>query len=101
MDVVHDPFTTGHAFHPSPSRRPKQIITCNSLSTVVKMIAIGMGISLVLLECARQELDACVVTAVPVQLQLPSRSVVMAYPVGQVEPALDALIDIMRELGAT
>jgi hypothetical protein len=67
----------------------------------VKMIPIGMGISLVPLECARQELDACVITGVPVQVQLPSSSVVMVYPVDQVEPALDALIDVMRELAAT
>jgi DNA-binding transcriptional LysR family regulator len=65
------------------------------------MIPIGMGISLVPLECARQELDACVITGVPVQVQLPSSSVVMVYPVDQVEPALGALIDVMRELAAT
>jgi DNA-binding transcriptional LysR family regulator len=80
--------------------RPK-IITCNSMSTAVKMTAIGMGISLVPIEVARQELDACIVTLVPVQVKLPTNASVTIYPVGQVEPALAAVIDVMRELAAT
>ena len=32
--------------------------TCNSMSVVVKMTAIGLGMSLVPIEVARQELDA-------------------------------------------
>jgi DNA-binding transcriptional LysR family regulator len=81
--------------------RAKHIITCNSLTTAVKMSAIGMGMSLVPIECARQELDAGIVTPVPVQVTLPSNSFVTIYPVGQVEPALGAIIDVMRELAAT
>ena len=41
-----------------------------------------------------------VVTLVPVKVQLPSNSFVTTYPVGQVEAALDAVIDVMRELAA-
>jgi DNA-binding transcriptional LysR family regulator len=81
--------------------RAKRIIACNSLTTAVKMTAIGMGMSLVPIECARQELDAGIVTRVPVQVQLPSNSFVTTYPVGQVEPPLDAVINVMRELAAT
>ena len=81
--------------------RAKQIIACNSLTTAVKMTAIGMGMSLVPIECARQELDAGIVTLVPVQVQLPSNSFVTTYPIGQVDPALDAVINVMRELAAT
>jgi DNA-binding transcriptional LysR family regulator len=80
--------------------RPK-IITCNSMSTAVKMTAIGMGMSLVPIEVARQELDARIVTLVPVQVKLPTNASVTIYPVGQVEPALAAVIDVMRELAAT
>ena len=81
--------------------RPERVITCNSLATTVKMTAMGMGLSLVPIECARQELDAATVTPIPVDVQLPSNSFVTTYPVGQVEPALDAVIAIMRELAAT
>jgi DNA-binding transcriptional LysR family regulator len=80
--------------------RPK-IIICNSMSTAVKMTAIGMGMSFVPIEVARQELDARVVTLVPVQVKLPTNASVTIYPVGQVEPALAAVIDVMRELAAT
>jgi DNA-binding transcriptional LysR family regulator len=81
--------------------RASQTITCNSLTTAVKMTATGMGMSLVPIECARQELDAGLVTQVPVQVQLPSNSFVTTYQVAQVEPALDAVIDVMRGLAAT
>jgi DNA-binding transcriptional LysR family regulator len=81
--------------------RAKHIIICNSLTTAVKMTAIGMGVSLVPIECARQELDAGIVTLAPVQVKLPSNSFVLTYPVGQVEPALGAFIDVMRELAVT
>jgi DNA-binding transcriptional LysR family regulator len=81
--------------------RAKQIIICNGQSTVVKMTAIGMGMGLVPVECARLELDARVVTLVPVHVQLPTNSYVTIYPIGQVEPALGAIIDVMRELAAT
>jgi DNA-binding transcriptional LysR family regulator len=80
--------------------RPK-IITCNSMSTAVKMTAIGMGMCLVPIEVARQELDAKVVTLVPVQVKLPTNASVTIYPVGQVEPALAAVIDVMRALAAS
>jgi DNA-binding transcriptional LysR family regulator len=81
--------------------RAKSIITCNSLTTAVKMTVIGMGISLVPIECARQELDAHILTQVPVEIELPSNSFATTYPVGQVEPALDAFINVMRELAVT
>jgi DNA-binding transcriptional LysR family regulator len=81
--------------------RPKQIITCNSLSTVVKMTAIGMGMSLVPIECARRELDAGLVTQVPAEMRLPTNVNVMIYPHGALEPALEAFINITRELAAT
>jgi DNA-binding transcriptional LysR family regulator len=81
--------------------RAKQIIICNSQSTVVKMTAIGMGMGFVPVECARLELEARVVTLVPVQVQLPKNLYVTIYPVGQVEPAVGAIIDVMRELAAT
>jgi DNA-binding transcriptional LysR family regulator len=80
--------------------RPK-IIICNSMSTAVKMTAIGMGISLVPIEVARQELDAHIVALVPVQVKLPTNATVTIYPVGQVEPPLAAVIDVMRELAGT
>jgi hypothetical protein len=67
----------------------------------VKMSAIGMGMSLVPVECARQELDAGIVTPVPVLVTLPSNSFVTTYSVSQVEPALGAIIDVMCELAAT
>lgn len=81
--------------------RVKQIIDCNSLATAVKLTTMGIGLSLVPIECARQELDAQVVAPVPVRLQLPTNSYVLAYPVGQVEPALAAFIDVMRVLAST
>jgi DNA-binding transcriptional LysR family regulator len=81
--------------------RANQTISCNSLTTAVKMTAIGMGMSLVPIECARQELDARLVTQVPVQVQLPSNSFVTIYPVGQVEAALGAVTGVMRDLAAT
>jgi DNA-binding transcriptional LysR family regulator len=85
----------------SKGLRANRIITCNSLTTAIKMTATGMGMSLVPIECARPELDAGIVTPVPVEVQLPSNSFVTTYPVGQVEPALDAVIVIMRKLAAT
>jgi DNA-binding transcriptional LysR family regulator len=81
--------------------RANHRITCNSNSAAVKMTAAGLGLSLVPIECARQELDAGVVTPVPVLVQLPTNSFVTIYPVGQIEPALDAVIDVMRELAAS
>ena len=81
--------------------RVKQIINCNSLATAVKLTRIGVGLSFVPIECARQELDARVVTLVPVQFQLPTNSYVMTYPVGQIEPALAAFINVMRVLAST
>jgi DNA-binding transcriptional LysR family regulator len=81
--------------------RVEQIIHCNSLATAVKLTRMGVGLSFVPIECARQELDARVVTLVPVQLQLPTNSYVMTYPVGQIEPALAAFIDVMRVLAST
>jgi DNA-binding transcriptional LysR family regulator len=81
--------------------RATHIITCNSLSAAVKMTAAGLGLSLIPLECARQELDAAIVTPVPVQVKLPTNSFVMIYPAGHVEPALDAVVDVMRELAAS
>jgi len=81
--------------------RAKQIISCNSLTTAVKMTALGMGMSLVPIECARQELDARIVTQVPVEIELPTNSFVTIYPVGLVEPALASLINVMRELATT
>jgi DNA-binding transcriptional LysR family regulator len=81
--------------------RPKQIIICNSMSTAVKMTAIGMGMTMAPIDVARQELDAGTVTAVPVQVQLPTNACVTIYPIGQVEPALTAAIDVMRKLAAT
>jgi DNA-binding transcriptional LysR family regulator len=85
----------------SRSVRPKQIIICNSMSTAVKMTAIGMGMTLAPIEVARQELATGTVTAVPVQLELPRNACVTIYPVGQVEPTLAAVIDVMRKLAAT
>jgi DNA-binding transcriptional LysR family regulator len=85
----------------SKGLRANRIITCNSLTTAIKLTGIGMGMSLVPIECARQELDAGVVTSVPVQVQLPSNLFVTTYPVGRLEPALEALINIIRELAAT
>jgi DNA-binding transcriptional LysR family regulator len=84
----------------SSGLRPK-IIICNSMSTAVKMTALGLGMALVPIEVARQELDAGVVTLVPVQVKLPTNASVTIYPVGQVEPALGAVIEVMRELAAT
>jgi DNA-binding transcriptional LysR family regulator len=81
--------------------RVEQIINCNSLATAVKLTRMGVGLSFVPIECARQELDARVVTLVPVQLQLPTNAYVMTYPVGQIEPALAAFIDVMRVLAST
>jgi DNA-binding transcriptional LysR family regulator len=81
--------------------RAEHIIICNSLSTALKMTAIGMGISLMPIECARQELDAGIISPVPVRIKLPSNVFVTTYPSGQLEPALHAFIDILRELAAT
>jgi DNA-binding transcriptional LysR family regulator len=81
--------------------RVKQTINCNSLATAVKLTRIGVGLSFVPIECARQELDARVVTLVPVQFQLPTNSYVMTYPIGQIEPALAAFINVMRVLAST
>jgi DNA-binding transcriptional LysR family regulator len=81
--------------------RPERVITCNSLATTLKMTALGMGLSLVPVESARQEIDAGAVTSVPVKVRLPSNSLVMTYPLGQLEPALDAFICILREVAAT
>jgi DNA-binding transcriptional LysR family regulator len=81
--------------------RVKQTINCNSLATAVKLTRMGLGLSFVPIECARQELDARLVTLVPVQLQLPTNSYVMAYPAGQIEPALAAFINVMRVLAST
>jgi DNA-binding transcriptional LysR family regulator len=92
----HTPVIEG--WFKSRGLRPRRVITCNSLSAAVKMTAAGLGLSLVPIECARQELDAGIVTPVPVQAQLPSNSFVTIYPVGQIEPALDAVITVMRKL---
>ncbi len=92
----HTPVIEG--WFKSRGLQPRHIITCNSLSAAVKMTAAGLGLSLVPIECARQELDAGIVTPVPVQVQLPSNSFVTIYPVGPVEPALDAVIAVMRKL---
>jgi DNA-binding transcriptional LysR family regulator len=61
----------------------------------------GVGLSLVPIECARQELDARLVTLVPVQVRLPTNACVMTYPVGQIEPVLAAFINVMRVLAST
>jgi len=70
---------------------------------VVKLTAIGVGMGFVPVECARLELETRVVTLVPVevQVQLPTNLYVTVYPAGQVEPALGAFIDVMREHAAT
>lgn len=78
--------------------RPKHVITCNSLAAALKMTAAGLGLSLVPIECARRELNERIVTFVPVDVELPANSFVTLYPVGQLEPALDAVIEIMRDL---
>jgi DNA-binding transcriptional LysR family regulator len=77
--------------------RAKNIITCNSLSAAVKMTAAGVGLSLVPIDVARMELDAGTVTQVPVQMKLPLNPFVTSYLVGQVEPAVDALIEALRD----
>ncbi len=77
--------------------RARHMITCNSLAAAVRMTAAGLGLSLVPIECARRELDEGIVTLVPVQFELPANSFVTLYPAGQVEPALDAVIDVMRQ----
>jgi DNA-binding transcriptional LysR family regulator len=76
--------------------RVSRMITCNSLSAAVKMTAAGLGLSLVPIECARQELDAGIVCAVPVKVQLPVNSFVTIYPTGPIEPALSAVIEVIR-----
>ena len=83
--------------------RAKKIIICNGQATVVKLTAIGVGMGFVPVECARLELETRVVTLVPVevQVQLPTNLYVTVYPAGQVEPALGAFIDVMREHAAT
>jgi DNA-binding transcriptional LysR family regulator len=78
--------------------RARHMIMCNSLAAAVKMTAAGLGLSLVPIECAREELDGGAVCQVPVQVELPTNSFVTLYPIGQSEPALDAVIDVMREL---
>jgi DNA-binding transcriptional LysR family regulator len=79
----------------------KQIIACNSQTTAIKLTVMGMGMSLVPIEAARQELDAGRVTPVPVEVQLPLNSFVTIYSLGQIEPALDGVIQIFRDLAAT
>src|SRR5262249_33569729 len=37
--------------------RARHMMTCNSIAAAVKMTAAGLGLSLVPIECARQELD--------------------------------------------
>jgi hypothetical protein len=60
-----------------------------------------MGMSLVPIEAARQELEAGRVTPVPVEVQLPLNSFVTIYSLGQAEPALGGVIQIFRDLAAT
>jgi DNA-binding transcriptional LysR family regulator len=81
--------------------RPKNIIICNGQAAVVKLTAIGVGMGFVPVECARLELETRIVTLVPVQMQLPTNFYVTIYPAGQVEPAVGAIIDVMREHAAT
>ena len=81
--------------------RAKKIIICNGQATVVKLTAIGVGMGFVPVECARLELETRIVTLVPVEVQLPTNLYVTVYPAGQVEPALGAFIDVMREHAAT
>jgi DNA-binding transcriptional LysR family regulator len=81
--------------------RAKRIIICNGQATVVKLTAIGVGMGFVPVECARLELETRVVTLVPVEVQLPTNLYVTVYPAGQVDPALSAFIDVMREHAAT
>jgi DNA-binding transcriptional LysR family regulator len=81
--------------------RAKNIIICNGQAAVVKLTAIGVGMGFVPVECARLELETRVVTQVPVQVQLPTNLYVTIYPAGQVEPAVGAIIDVMREHAAT
>jgi DNA-binding transcriptional LysR family regulator len=80
--------------------RATKVIVCNSLSVAVKMTAAGLGLSLVPIECAQDELEAGVISVVPLEVQLPKNSFVMIYRTGEVAPALDALLEVMRELAA-
>jgi DNA-binding transcriptional LysR family regulator len=80
--------------------RVKNIIRCNGIATAMKMTAAGLGLSLVPIESARRELESGTVTAVPVQVQLPANSFVMIYPAGRIEPALGAVVDVIRKIAA-
>jgi DNA-binding transcriptional LysR family regulator len=84
----------------SSGLRVKKIIRCNGIAAAVKLTAAGLGLSLVPLESARQELQSRAVTTVPVQVELPANSFVTIYPSGQVEPALGAVIEILRRIAA-
>ena len=64
------------------------------------MTAAGLGLSLVPIESARRELESGTVTTVPVQVQLPANSFVMIYPAGRIEPALGAVVDVIRKIAA-
>lgn len=80
--------------------RPKHVIRCNSLAAALKITAAGLGLSFVPIECARRELDERIIVSVPVDVALPANSFVTLFPVGQLEPALDAVIEVMRDIAA-
>jgi DNA-binding transcriptional LysR family regulator len=78
--------------------KPKKVIMCNSLAAALKMTAAGLGLSFVPIECARHELDQGTVVPIDVPFALPANSFVTLYPVGPLDPALGAVIEVMRDL---
>jgi len=84
----------------SSGQSVKKIIRCNGIATAVKMTEAGLGLSLVPVESARQELESGTVTTVPVQVELPANSFVTIYPAGRIEPALAAVVDVLRKIAA-
>ncbi len=80
--------------------RATQMVMCNSVAIAIKMAAIGLGLSLVPIECARKELENGEVVLLDVQVKLPANSFVTTYPSGPIEPAVDGAIGILRRIAA-
>lgn len=95
---VHYPIIEG--WLRSKGIRAKPFTLCNSVTIAVKMVAANLGISLVPVELAQMEIDAGLVTRIPVTFALPPNPVATVYSPKQIDPSVSAVIDTIRGLSS-